>query len=469
MIGLIERIYGFTQTNTETAMTLESAVSALASRVSGRILSRGDRGFDDACMIYNSFAKRIPRAILQCASVGDVIEGVSFARRRDLVVAIRGGGHNVAGHALCDGGLVIDFSRMREVQVDPEARRARCQPGATWGEFDRATQVYGLATPGGIISTTGVAGLTLGGGIGILRGLYGLTCDNLSSATLVTADGELITASATENPELFWGIRGGGGNFGIVVSFEFQLHPVGPVVSGTLEYPIEQASEVIQRYREFTRGVPPQVASDVLLRNKQGVDQIAVIMRYIGPAEEAEKALKPMREFGRAADFVVPTTYCQSQSQLEAGSVWGRRHYWKSTALSQLSDSAIKTIVEYFKCAPSRLRMVMLEHFHGAMTGVDPDATPINFRGAAYNTMLAAQWLDPREDEENIRWVKEFRVAMDPYSDGTAYLNYFAVEPEELIRAAYGERKYQRLVALKDKYDPLNFFRMNQNIKPSLV
>jgi FAD/FMN-containing dehydrogenase len=420
---------------------------------------------------------RHPAMISYCREAGDVIKSVDFARTHGLLVAVRSGGHNVAGNSVCDNGIVIDLSRMKGIEVNAESRIARAQAGLTWGEFDRATQTRGLATTGGIVSRTGIAGLTLGGGIGWLMRNFGVTCDNLLAATMVTADGRLLITSADENQDLFWGVRGGGGNFGIVTEFEYRLHEVGPVLAGTVYYPAAKCREVLRFYRDYIAAVPNELttmfaymaASDTpslskLLRRGPA---LAIHVCYAGLLATGERALKPLREFGPPLlDAVRIMPYVELQSMLDSGAPPGHLNFWKSSYLNGLSDEAIETLAEYSGAMTSPLSQVHLQHMEGAVRRAGEDDMAFSHRDASCVLNIVAKWKDPKESEKHIKWTRDFEAAMRPYSTGGVYVNFLGEEGEDRVKAAYGPAKYARLVALKNKYDPTNFFRMNQNIKP---
>jgi FAD/FMN-containing dehydrogenase len=441
-----------------------SAVSQLDSEVRGTVLRPGSPGYDEARRVYNGMIDRRPAVIVRCAHVDDVVAGIGFGRQNGLVVAVRGGGHNVAGNAVCDGGLVIDLSEMRRVDVEPARRRATCEGGATWAEFDSTTQAHGLGLPGGIISSTGVAGLTLGGGIGTLRGLYGLTSDNLVGATVVTADGRIVRAGEDGDPDLLWGLRGGGGNFGVVTSFEFDVHPVGPVVAGPLEVP--QSERFLDFYRAWLQMLPDASSCDIIFRRSpSGEPTFLLLFFHAGPIDEAARHLAPLRERFHPADSVAVRSYVESQCLYDAGSPWGQRNYWKSNGMPELTDAAAQTLLERFAEIPSPLCAIGMEYLHGAIhSGV---SGAVSFKSAKFDLLIESKWLDPAEDDPNVAWTRDTWAAMRPHTAGGAYVNYLGVEPLERVRAAYGDEIYSRLVALKDRYDPENVFRMNQNIKPS--
>jgi FAD/FMN-containing dehydrogenase len=389
-------------------------------------------------------------------------------------VAVRGGGHNASGNAVCDGGLMLDLSGMKGMRVDPIRRTARADAGLTWGEFDHETQAFDLATTGGQISTTGIAGLTLGGGWGYLARKYGLASDNLLSVDLVTANGQCLTASATEHADLFWGVRGGGGNFGVVTSFEYQLHPVGPVLAGVLIHPFAQARETLRFYRDFTSAAPDELASGVVcITLPDGTPVVGIVVCYSGPLEAGEGVLHPLRAFGTPlADQIGIMPYTAAQKLVDAFYPPGLQQYWKASFLQEISDAAIDTIVASCTHRPSPICHVVIEHtLGGAVSRVDREATAFNHRDVWYSFMSLGVCADPAEAEKCVRWARELWDAMQPFATGGVYVNYLGREADEgteRVRAAYGSEKYQRLVALKNTYDPTNFFRLNQNIKPTM-
>jgi FAD/FMN-containing dehydrogenase len=400
--------------------------------------------------------------------VADVSAAVTFAREHDLLVSVRGGGHSVAGKAVCNGGLMIDLARMRAVQVDPVTRTARVEGGALLGDLDRATQAFGLATTAGVVTHTGVAGLTLGGGVGRLAHKYGLACDNLLSVELVTAGGRVLRASATENTDLFWGVRGGGGNFGIVTTFEFRLHPVGPqVLGGPVLYPIAKARAALKFYSEYSQAAPDELSADAFLLTLPNGDQaFAIDVCYIGPMEHGERVLQPLRKFGPPmADQIGPTSYLDLQASGDAFFPPGLHYYYKSHFMTAIRDEAIEALVSHFATVPSPRSVVALQQYGGAVSRVGQADTAFGHREAQYNLIPASVWTDPAESEQHLHWVREAWDLMRPFSTGGVYVNNLAEEDEEQVRAAYGPH-YERLVAVKTKYDPDNFFRLNANIKP---
>jgi FAD/FMN-containing dehydrogenase len=445
----------------------------------GAMLRPGDEGYDAARRVWNGAIDRRPALIARCTGAADVLSAVRAARERDVLTAVRGGGHNVAGTATCDGGLMIDLSPMKGTRVDPVRRTARAEPGLLWGEFDRETQAFGLAAPGGIVTHTGVAGLTLGGGIGWLMRKHGLTCDNLLSVDVVTADGRLITANDEEHAELFWGIRGGGGNFGIVTSFEFRLHPVGPsVLAGVVLYTDERAREALRFYRDFAAGAPDELTTIVTLRHApplpfvparlHGTPVLSIAVCYAGPIGDAERVLAPLRAFGPpAVDAIRPTQYTAHQAMFDATVPHGLHYYWKSHDLSGLSDETIDVMLAHGWAAQSRRSYTILFQLGGAIARIAENATAYGGRAAQYSVNINAVCESAVGFEAEVAWTRRFSEAMRPLSTGGVYVNFLGNEGEDRVRAAYGEDKYARLVALKTAYDPINFFRLNQNIKPT--
>ncbi len=449
-------------------MLAEKAVEQLRSRLRGSLLRATDAGYDECRRIFNAMIDRRPALIIRCVSAGDVLHAVRFARDHEVLVAVRGGGHGVAGKAVCDGGIVIDLSLMKGIRVDPARQTARAEPGLRLAEFDRETQAFGLATPSGLISNTGIAGLTLGGGLGWLNGKYGLACDNLLSVDLVTADGELITANATENPDLFWGVRGGSGNFGVVTSFEYRLHPVGPVLAGMIAYPYGKARAFLRAALEASADAHDELTmKPVLLTFEDGTPAAAVNLCYCGSSDEGKRVVQRLRSFGQPAfDSVQPMSYVGLQSMLDAAVPLGRRHYWKSSFVRRASDEAIEIMVDFMSRKPSPMTFSYLMHAHGATVRVKPSETALAHRTDAYDFAMISQWSDPAADERNVVWTREFFEAMQAHVENGVYVNNLGDEGEDRVRAAYGPN-YDRLVGLKRKYDSTNFFRLNQNIKTS--
>ena len=456
----------------------DATIDELRSGLRGALIAPHDDGYDSARAVWNGMIDRRPALIARCHGVADVIAALRFARSQDLLVAVRGGGHNVAGHAVCDDGLVIDLSPMKGIRVDPAARTARAQAGATWGEFDHETMTFGLATTGGLVSTTGIAGFTLGGGIGWLMRKHGLTCDNLISADVVTADGQFVTCSESENSDLFWGLRGGGGNFGIVTSFEYRLHPLGTVLGGLVLYPAAQAREFLQFYRTFTETVPDELTTmfvrvtappaPFIPAHLHGMPVVGMAACYAGSLEEGEAALRPLRAFGTPpVDLIGPMPYSALQSMLDATAPPALHNYWKSDYLGALDDEAIATVVEHAAAMRSPLSQTHIHHLGGAVARAGADATAFGHRTAPYLLNALAIWTDPVESVQHRQWAREFSAAMRPFSTGV-YVNFLANEGEAGVRASYEPRAYDRLVELKRRYDPTNVFRLNQNIQPTL-
>ena len=446
----------------------EAVVQEFAANLRGELIRPEDQGYDSTRAVFNGMIDKRPAMIVRCAGTADVIQGVNFARTHDLLLSVHGGGHSVAGNAVCDGGIMLDLSPMKGVRIDPARRSAQAQAGMTLGEFDHETQALGLATTLGVVSVTGIAGLTLGGGLGWLNGKYGLACDNLLSADVVTADGQLLTASDEENEDLFWGIRGGGGNFGVVTSFKYQLHPVGPVLGGGLRYSAAQARDLLRFYHEFASTCPDELSTAASLGHApDGSVVVGVAVCYCGPIETGERVLHPLRTFGSPLeDNIQPMSYRALQSAPDAGFPLGRQHYWKSSWLKHLSDEAIEVMLRFVAEMPSSISGVGLQQMHGAASRVDPTATAFPYRDEHYDFLILSQWADRSDSEENIRWTRAFFEAMQPFFESGVYVNNLGEEGEDRIKEAYGAH-YERLVALKDKYDPTNLFRLNQNIRPT--
>jgi len=444
------------------------ALRKLESSIRGELIHPRHPSYDSARTVYNAMVDKRPAVIVRCRDSSDVVRALDFARTQNLLVAVRGGGHNVAGKSTCDDGLVIDLSPMQEMLVDPTVALARAEGGLTWGKFDRETQAFGLATTGGFISTTGIAGLTLGGGLGWLMRKYGLACDNLQSVQIVTANGQIRTANESENSDLFWGVRGGGGNFGVVTSFEYQLHPVGQMLAGVVFLPLQQAGSGLRFYRDFLAHAPDEVmAYAVFLTAPDGNRVFAIPVCYVGPIDMAEQVLRPLRDFaGPAANSLAPMDYCQIQSMFDGGFPPGRLHYWKSSFLRHLSDKAIETIVEYFGAVPSPMSAVAIEPFGGAVARVGVEETAFPHRDASFSIVMVGMWMDQAQSEANIRWSREFWKAMQPFATDAVYVNYLDADEADRVAAAYTPATFKRLRELKEKYDPDNFFRVNQNIGP---
>jgi FAD/FMN-containing dehydrogenase len=443
--------------------------SALDTAIGGAVIRSDNPDYDAARQVWNGMIDRRPAAIARCRTTDDVVAAVNFAREHGLPIAVRGGGHNAAGLGTIDDGLVIDLSEMNQVSVDPERRIARAGGGATWGDFDAATQAHGLATTGGAISMTGIGGLTLGGGLGYLMRSFGLACDNLIGAEVVLADGSIVRASETERPELLWGLRGGGGNFGVVTEFVYRLHPLEGMYAGLLLYPRERAIEAARRYREQTASSPDELTTFfAMLNTPDGIPVAAFLPAFNGDAAAGEAAVAGYRAFGEPiADLVGPMPYTALQQMLDAGFPPAQHVYWKSHFLTGIPDEAIDILVAGANAAPSPMNNVLIEQVGGAVSRIGKDETAYDHRDADYNLAIIAVWTDPVDADANIAWARGLWDAMQPYARG-AYVNYLGVgDDPERVRAAYGPAKYDRLAALKRDYDPDNVFRTNQNIVPA--
>lgn len=456
----------------------ETTIQTFSDQIHGEVLQPGDEGYDDARTIWNAMIDEEPAVIARCTGAADVITAVNFARDLNLLLSVKGGGHNVAGKAVCDDGLMIDLSPMNGVRVNPDERTARVGGGAIWADVDHETQAFGLATTGGIMSETGVGGLTLGGGNGYLARTYGLACDNLRSIDVVTADGKLVRASEDENPDLFWGMRGGGGNFGIATSFEFDLHDVGPeVLAGRCLYTYDAVPEALQFYREFMADAPNEVQCYALFfqgspaldlpESLHGETLLSLSAFHSGDLATAREALCPLREFGDPiVDTIQPMPYTVVQQEADELYQAGHRNYWKSNFYQELSDEFIGTIMEHVDPLPSPFSTAYFEWLGGAIAEVNHDATAFPHRDKTMMFTISPKWTDPQRDDELVGWAREFHEALAPYAAEGVYVNYVD-QDEHRVRDAYGDW-YDRLVEVKTEWDHENLFRMNQNIKPAV-
>jgi len=452
-------------------VALAEAITTLSTRFGGPLLQQTDPDYDEVRRVHNGLIDKEPALIARCKGTADIVEAVRFARAHDLPVSVRGGGHNVAGRAVIDQGVMIDLSLMRAVYVDSKARIARAQGGATWAEFNRETQVHGLATTGGVVSTTGIGGLTLGGGLGWIMGKYGLAVDNLLAVELVTADAQVLRVSADDHPDLFWGLQGGGGNFGVAASLEYRLHPVGPMVTGGLiAYPFSSARDVLRFYRESTASLPDELSLFAGLLHApdgSGAKLVGLVACHCGDLASAESDLRRVKSFGSPVmDVIGPMTYCQVNSMLDGGYPRGALNYWRSSFLETLSDEAIDVMIDAFEECPTPMGQMLLEHFHGAATRVPPTATAMPHRRVGYNFLALGQWMDRSQNDRCIQWTRNTFTSMTPFMAPGRYVNYLGDdEPGDQVAVAYGPN-YERLRRLKARYDPDNVFRMNQNITP---
>lgn len=455
-------------------------LDGLAASLRGDVLRPDAAGFGSASTIWNGMIDKTPGLIARCSGVADVRRVVDFAGRHDLLLAVRGGGHNIAGSGLCDGGLVLDLSRMRGVRVDPGRRRAWVEPGNCWADVDHDTQAFGLAVPNGIVSTTGVAGLTLGGGFGWLTRKHGLTSDNLRSAQVVTASGDVVTVDRERHPELFWGLRGAGANFGVVTSFEFEAHPHGPeVMCGIVAHPRRDARDVMEFFREFTAQAPDEVGSLLILRKAppapfldeadHGTPIAAIAACYAGPASEGRKALAPIKQFGDPlGDAMKPKPFSAHQSMFDGGNPTGRRYYWKSEYFDELGDGLIEAMLDNTEQLPSAHAVTLFFHLGGAAAALDSDASAAGHRDAEYVLNISAGWDNPDRDDRCRQWARGYHESVRPYSSGGVYVNFLTDEEgDDRVRQAYGPDKFHRLQALKRQWDPGNLFRVNKNIPPA--
>jgi FAD/FMN-containing dehydrogenase len=450
-------------------------VEQFKANLRGELIQPKDEGYEAARKVYNGMIDRRPQMIAYCANVADVMRAVNFGRENKMLVAIRGGGHNGGGLGVCDDGLVIDLSRMNGVRVDPAARTARVEGGCTWGDVDHAAHGFGMATPAGVISTTGVGGLTLGGGIGHLTRKCGLTIDNLLAVDIVLADGRFVTASTEENEDLHWAVRGGGGNFGVVTSFLFRLHPIKTVYAGPTLWTLDRTAEVMQFYREFISKapedlngffvflvIPPAPPFPEHLHNKP---MCGVVWCYAGPADQAEKALKPVRQLGPAFEHAGPMPHPTMQSMFDPLYPKGLQWYWRADFVNELSDEAIKLNVQHGAKIPTMHSTMHLYPIDGAVHRVGQNDTPFSYRNAKWAQVMVGVDPDPANNERIIKWTKDYWDALHPHSAGGAYVNFMMEEGQDRVKATYRDN-YERLVTVKSKYDPANLFRVNQNIKP---
>jgi FAD/FMN-containing dehydrogenase len=455
-----------------------AAVDAFAASLSGNLINPESPNYNEVRSIWNAMIDKRPGLIARCANDDDVVRAVDFATANDLLVSVRGIGHNIAGTAVCDGGLMIDLSTMKSIRVDAGAKTARVEPGVTLGEMDAATQEYGLALPIGINSITGIAGLALGGGMGWLGRKYGMTCDNLISADVVTAAGEKIRASATENEDLFWGLRGGGGNFGVVTSFEFRLHPVGPeILSGLIVHPFKDARAVLNYYREFAAQAPDELTVWAVLRKApplpfldeavHGTEVVVLAAMYTGEMAEGEKALAPLREFGSPhADVIGPHPFAGWQTAFDPLLEAGARNYWKSHDFLELSDGLLDTLIGAVDTIPDPQSEIFIAQMGGAIKRVPAAATAYTHRDAEFIVNVHGRWSEASSDNKVISWCRDLFDKATPYATGGVYVNFMTEEETDRVREAYGS-SYDRLVQLKNKYDPKNVFSLNQNIRPT--
>ena len=442
-------------------------IAAFRNQLRGKLLLASDDGYDAARRVWNGNVDRRPSVIVQCKSSPDVQQAVKFASTRDLLTSVRGGGHSAPGYGTNDGGLVIDLSFMKAISVDPVKRTARAEGGVLWRDLDNATQAHGLATTGGTVSNTGIGGLTLGGGMGWLMGKHGLTIDNLISAEVVTADGQLRRASASEHDDLFWALRGGGGNFGVVTAFEYSLHPVSQVLGGMVIYPLEQAVKVLRFYRDFCPTLPDEAeANAALLTTPDGVPVAALLLGYNGSIEDGEKVLAPARQFGTPlADMVAPMPYSARQTMLDAPNAeHGLQRYWRSAFTDRISDGLIDELVAAAGKFSSPLSALIFFYMHGAATRVPVSKTAFSARRPQWDFDAIGQWVDGEQSATHIGWLRSIWSRVEPHLQGSVYINHVAADDlPEKVRASFGEN-YQRLRELKAKFDPTNFFRMNANI-----
>jgi hypothetical protein len=452
------------------SVTSEGSVHLLGEALSGPVLAAGDPGYDDARRVHNGLVDKRPAVIARCLHTADVADAVNFGRNEGAEISVRGGGHNVAGKAVTEGGLMIDLSLMKGIHVDPSRSTARVQPGVTVGELDRGTAAFGLATPSGVVSSTGIAGLTLGGGIAWLMGKHGMAVDNLRSAEVVLASGDVVTAGEDTDPDLFWALRGGGGNFGVVTSFEYRTHPLASVLGGPVLHPLAAAPQLFSFYREFAADLPDELSTQAVFLHApdgSGAKLCGIAVCHAGDERDrAEADVRPLRRFGSpAVDMIERMPYPAVNKGVDWLSPKGSLRYWQSAFFSELSDPAVEVMTGAFDQAPSQLCALVVEDFHGAVTRVAPTATAYPHREPGYNFFLISQWTEPAETDKCIAWARETFDALSPYMADRCYTNYLSAEDYDRVRHAYGPN-YNRLVELKRRYDPDNLFRLNQNIDP---
>ena len=453
----------------------DSEVAAFASSLRGDVITPGDPGYDDARHVFNGMIDRRPGLIARPADTSDIQKAVKFARAHNLLVSVNGGGHSVQGFGVCDRGLMIDLSKMKAIKVDPQARTAAAEGGVNWGEFDAATQEHGLAVTGGRMPTTGIAGLTLGSGSGWLERKLGYTVDNMIGAEVVTADGEVVNANESENADLFWGLRGGGGNFGVVTKFHYRLHPIGPIIYGG-QFAFPRIPAVVKAYRDFMESAPDDVGGAAVLVTApheefvpppvRGMPVMGVVVCYTGKPEDGPAAYKPILDLNPVLNMAEPIPYTALQQMLVPANPAGMRNYWKADFYPELPDEAIDALMQAAAQPPSPLTTLIIQPTGGAVHRVAEDSTAMGWRSAKWALHVLGMWDDPADDEKNIAWVRNIADVMRPWAQEAAYLNYLMDEGDQRIKDSFGAH-YDRMVALKNKYDPTNFFRLNQNIKPT--
>jgi FAD/FMN-containing dehydrogenase len=459
-------------------MSEMSGVAVLKERFEGQLILSGDLGYDECRQVFNAMHDKRPALIARCASTADVMAAVNFARQHALEVAVRSGGHSVAGLSVCNGGILIDLAGLKTIEVDPDARTARAGGGVLWGEFDAATQRHGLHTPGGRVTTTGVGGFTTGGGYGWTSSKHGLTCDNLIGAEVVLADGRVVTANEREHADLFWGIRGGGGNFGVVTEFEYRLHPLGPIVlAGLALWPIDRAPDVVRSWRDYVDGAPDELSTacailtappaEFVPDHLKGRVSLGMVAMYVGDPEQGAAVMQPLKALGPAVDLIQPMPYTAFQALIDASAPKGQRSYWRGEYLDSFPDGAVDAFIRHgsdLAGAGAPLSQMIVFRIGQGVSAIPDDATAFSHRDAEYLFHPITMWQQAADDERLIAASRAFCDAMRPFSTGGAYLNF---TPEDRVRDAYGAAKYERLVALKNRYDPGNLFRLNHNIKPA--
>jgi len=447
----------------------ESAIQEFKGTIRGKVLRPGSEEYEQARRIWNANIVKYPSIIVKCAGVADVVSSVNFARNNNILVSIKGGGHSIPGLGLCDGGMTIDLASFKGIRVDPKNSTARAGTGVTWGEYDHETQLFGLASTGGEISTTGISGLTLGGGVGWLNGVCGTACDNLISADVVTADGNLVTADLDHNQDLYWALRGAGGNFGVVTSMKYRLRPVGMTLSGFIAWHPKKTRDVMDFLSGFVKDLPDEMGKIGVeaISDKEGRPMVIIRPGWFGDIEEGRRILEPIRKLGEPLyDRLRPMTYEEMQSQRDAYWPWGRQNYFKAGFVDEFTDDFIETYCEHTKNPSSPHNQIAIEFYHGAYSRRRIDEMAYPHRRVAWNLAIGGSWTDPADNEKNISYVKEFWDDIEPTTSGGVYVNFMSAGEEDRVKVAYGPN-YDRLVSIKNKYDPTNLFRVNENIKPN--
>ena len=458
-------------TNLDGRTIAETMIQEFKARLRGPLLRPRTPGYEAARRIWNANIEKHPALIAKCTGVADITHCVNFARENNLLVSVKGGGHSIPGLGICDGGLTIDLSGLKGVRVNPAAKTARAAAGVTWGEYDHETQVYGLASTGGEVSTTGISGLTLGGGNGWLNGMFGISCDNLIAADIITADGTFHSVDQDVEKDLFWGLRGGGGNFGVVSSLKFRLHPVDKVLGGFVGWHLNMTKAVMEFLRDFVRDLPDEVGKIgvEVIASREGEPMVIVRPGYFGPIHAGERLLEPLQRLGQPRHDTLRTmSYEALQSSRDPYWPWGRHNYFKSGFVEDLTDDVIETFCTHTRSVPSQHSQIAAEYYHGAYSRVKPDEMAYPHRVTGWNLAIGGSWVDASQSEKNISWVRAFWKDIEPLMSGGVYVNFMSAGEDDRIKVAYG-KNYDRLISIKNKYDPTNLFKVNENIKPTVA